>query len=178
MKKILLTTSIALAIGLSSSSAMASDGTVTINGSVVAAACTVDPLSKSIIVTLPVITPASLGAVGDLAGRTRFEIKLTGCTTGNYSNVLTSFSGPYDDAVNGVLRNTASGTAATNLGVRLLKPDDTKIDISAGSAGAIATPIVDGEMTLKFMAAYEKTLSNAVTEGDVQAIANFDIGYN
>jgi major type 1 subunit fimbrin (pilin) len=180
MKKILLATSLALAMGLGASSVMADDGTVTINGLVVASACTVAPGSKSITVPLPTITPATLTAQGDIAGRTKFDINLTNCTKGSLTNVLTSFSGTFDLDSQNVLKNTSTATdVAANVGVRLLERDGTtKIDINAGSNGEIETPILDGDMTLPFFAAYEKTNSTDITIGEVQSVATFTIGYN
>lgn len=180
MKKILLASAVALAMGFGASTAMADDGTVTINGLVVASACTVDPGSKAFIVTLPTITPDSLTAVGDVAGRTKFDIKLVNCTKGSLNNVLTSFSGTFNDDVPEVLKNTSTaGTVADNLGVRLLERDGvSKIDISSGGGKEVEYPLTDGEVVMPFFAAYEKTKAADVTIGEVQSIATFSIGYN
>lgn len=183
MKKTLLMTSVALAIGFGAPAAMASDGTVTITGKIVASACTVDPNSKAITVVLPTATPNSFlsggnPAAGQVAGRTRFTIELKDCDPApeSYTNVTTGFSGAFDSAYPGVLKNNAASPAG-NVGVRLLDNNNNPIDIN-DTGDVVTTPLATGDMSLDFLAAYESTSATAVTTGDVESIATFTIGYN
>lgn len=181
MKKILLATSLALATGFGATTAVAADGTVNINGKIVDSACSISPGSETINVTLPNATPSSFGFSGGVrAGHTRFTIRLSNCTPGTYTNVTTAFAGAVDSSYPNILANNiAAPTGATNVGVRLLKTDNTPIDINGEpvvipfiNVGSMVT-----EMDLDFLAAYEST-SPAVTVGDVSATTTFTIGYN
>ncbi len=61
--------------------AQAADGTITINGLVTDNTCTIDTGDKNLTVNLPTVSSQSLKNVGDIAGRTPFQINLTNCAS-------------------------------------------------------------------------------------------------
>lgn len=178
-----------VATGLMSSGAMAADGTITFTGSVTASACTTvvgagqtggSMSSGSATVSLPNVPSDIFTAQGVYAGHTAFSIELAGCeATGALQNVralFTTASPAVED--NFVMANTAASGAA-NVGVAILTPSGTQIDLNNGAlvdpGAALPTGAASG-MTLNYIAAY-KSLSASVGQGDVTGVADYVISY-
>ncbi|HHQ4663630.1 TPA: fimbrial protein, partial [Aeromonas veronii] len=183
-------------IGFGSASVQAADGTININGTVVAGACTaitqVDANGTVALpgaagpvatLTLPTVAASTLAAaVGTYAGQTPFTIKLTGCQqAGSLNNVraeFTSASTPVGD--NHVMANTATGSAASGVGVAIMQPNGvTQIDLHNGGArdpGAALPTAAAADVILNYKAAY-KSLSTTVTAGSVRGTTDFVISY-
>ena len=195
MKKVVLIKSlIASSILLVSAGSYAADGTITFNGKVTAASCTVTggatgggSASTNLNVTMPSITTGSIGTnAGDMAGMTAFTITLTDCKsqTTTAEKMRVAFSGQGDPANQYVLKNTAATGAAGGVGIQLLKEDGTSIiDINGGSNKADETTLPISTATeesyiLNFNAAYVNVSGSAPTAGDVSATANYTIEYN
>jgi len=193
-KNVLIKTIIASSMLLASAGSYAADGTVTFNGKVTAASCTVTggatgggSASTNLNVTMPSITTASIGTTaGDLAGMTAFTITLTDCKspTTTAAKMRVAFSGTGDPANQYVLKNTAATDAAGGVGIQLLKEDGTSIiDINGGSNKADETTLPISTATaesyiLNFNAAYVNVSGSAPTAGTVTSVANYTIEYN
>ncbi|MGF1777062.1 fimbrial protein [Vibrio nomapromontoriensis] len=191
---ILLKSVITSSILLASAGTFAADGTITFNGKVTAASCTVTGgatgggnASTSLNVTMPSITTGSIGTTkDDLAGMTAFTITLTDCKSQSTTaeKMRVAFSGTGDPANQYVLKNTASTGAASGVGIQLLKEDGTSIiDINGGSNKADETPLPISTATaesyiLNFNAAYVNVSGSAPTAGTVTSVANYTIEYN
>lgn len=137
----------------------ASDGTITFNGSIASQTCTVNGNgsgSSNFTVSLPTVSKSSLSTAGQVAGRTAFNIALTGCS--NSGTVHTYFEpGATTDAATGNLVLNSGG--ATSVEIGLLNSDFSPI--SAGFADAsqksLSTNISSGSATLSYYAQYVAT---------------------
>ncbi|NOI23365.1 fimbrial protein [Vibrio mediterranei] len=193
-KSVLIKSVLASSILLVSAGSYAADGTITFNGKVTAASCTVTggatgggSASTNLNVTMPSITTGSIGTdKGDLAGMTAFTITLTDCKSQSTTaeKMRVAFSGVGDPANQYVLKNTASTTPAGGVGIQLLKEDGVSIiDINGGSNKADETTLPTSAETaesyiLNFNAAYVNVSGSAPTAGTVTSVANYTIEYN
>ncbi|GJG93743.1 fimbrial protein [Cupriavidus pauculus] len=113
--------------------AFASDGTITFNGRVSGQTCTIagNGGGSSFTVTLPTVPTSALSASGNVAGRTPFNIVVSGCNpaTGNVSVFFEP--GATVDYVTGRLVNTEAGGAG-NVEVGLQNANLTDIALGSG----------------------------------------------
>ncbi len=195
MKKVVLIKSlIASSMLLVSAGSYAADGTINFTGKVTAASCTVTgsatgggSASTDLNVTMPSITTGSIGTTkGAMAGMTAFTITLTNCKSQSTTaeKMRVAFSGVGDPANQYVLKNTASTSPASGVGIQLLKEDGVSIiDINGGSNKADETTLPTSTETaesyvLNFNAAYVNVSGSAPTAGTVSSTANYTIEYN
>ncbi len=183
-KSLLLTAAIA-ATGLFASAAHADqnsgpDGTITVNGTVVAQTCQVDGnglgTADNKVVNLPNVLTTALATSGDTAGDTNFNLAVTGCDA-SLSSVQTYFSGGDINSGNGRLDNSASG-AASNVQVQLLNGSGTAMDLSGANATAQGSQVVSlsgGAATLSYTARYYAT--GASSAGAVKSTVDFTLIY-
>ncbi|MDQ8952751.1 fimbrial protein [Acinetobacter rudis] len=132
MKKIALIATVTLA---AMSNLYAADGTITINGLVTDKTCDiVTPAGKDFTVSLPTVSKTTLGAAGNVAGRTPFQINLANCSEGK---VATYFEpGVNVDFNTGRLLNTEAA-GAKHVNVQLLGSNNLFIPVVAkGASGA------------------------------------------
>lgn len=191
MQKYLLATAVTLALG--STAVQAADGTITFNGTVTASACTAiasvtadsvatgTPISATL--TLPPVTDETLKAnAGTYAGQTPFSIQLTGCeATVALNNVRALFTTANATSDGYAMANTATISPASDVAVAIMQTDGTsQIDLNGGPnrdpGAALPTAGSQGPVTLNYLAAY-KSLSTAVTPGNVTGAADFVISY-
>ncbi|MFC4525845.1 type 1 fimbrial protein [Dyella halodurans] len=184
MKKILLSTALAAVAGvaaLAPQPASAVDGTITINGKVLAQTCTVDGKGYSAngtitspdnqTVTLPNVLAPVLNAAGSTAGTTGFTIVIAGCDA-SLSKVTTTFSGAGIDAANNALTNSAGSNGVE---VQLLDSTSTVIPLVNNYAMAPVT-LSGGGATLQYYARYYAKNGNA-TAGTVTSAVSFTMAY-
>ena len=101
-----------------------SDGTVEITGKVVEdGTCVIETNSQNQTIILPTVSTLSLQSWGNTAGQTPFSIKLTKCLEVNYDKVKLSFAGL--GVIHNVLSNTAGENAAVNVGLQVIKPNNS-----------------------------------------------------
>ncbi|WIM82129.1 fimbrial protein [Gallibacterium anatis] len=198
MKKLLLTTLIAVGLGLSAQGAFADDsgvaingGVLTVNGKVVNTTCTITNAENgNLLVTLPPVPASELNAKGKTTGETNVIFKLSGCKTitgqGSIATKAAAFFKFDADNVDdeGRLKNKASvGTAAENVLIELTHKDKGKTRIEVGSdynaqtgqAGKYRFDIQDNAATLHYLARYYAT--GVATAGDVHSQVNYIIAY-
>lgn len=173
------TTLLAAVIGMTfASSAMAADGTITINGIITDTTCdiTVNNQAKDATVTLPTISTAALPSAGMTAGATPFSIALTNCASATLNTASTFFeAGSYVEQSSGRLNNSASGTA-TNVQVELLNANLGSI--MAGNSfnqGDVAVDITTGGGVMNYYARYYA--NGVVTPGTVNTQVDYTIVY-
>lgn len=185
MKK--LASVLAVGLALSSAAAMASDGSVNISGELTASTCTVSSNTGSNIINLilPKLSTTTLKTLGDVGGTSKFTIMLTNCTVG--ATVKPYFENSPNVATDGNLKNTYSGTgtAATNVEVRLLNGKGTPIDLNQpfttqdtgtnGTAGFTITTTNTGA-NFDYFAQYYALAQT--TAGMVQSSITYSIQYN
>ncbi|MTH45708.1 fimbrial protein [Intestinirhabdus alba] len=175
MKKVILSSLIALALG--STSAMASNGTITIKGKLTSATCTVkvNGGTSDATVTLPTLPTSMLAAANATAGATNFTMNLTGCT--NATNVRAFFeAGPNVEASTGLLKNTLTTGNATNVKIQLM--DEAGHELKAGDTSQrsnAATPLTSGAANLSYSARYFAT--GAAGAGAIETSVTYSIDY-
>ncbi|KGI78996.1 fimbrial protein [Oleiagrimonas soli] len=174
----------ALALGLSgvanADQNSGPDGTITINGKVIAQTCQVDGnglgTADNKVVNLPDVLTTALASTGDTAGDTSFQISVTGCDA-SLSTVQAYFSGGDVNSGNGRLDNSATG-AAGNVQVQLLNGSDNPMDLSGADASAQSSQQValsGGAATLSYKARYYAT--GASSAGAVKSTVDFTLIY-
>ena len=183
MNKLLLTSALVAAFGaaaLAPQVARASDGTITINGSVVASTCSVTVAGQTgnATVTLPPATVAQLAPAKSLVDVTPFTIKVSNCSGSPSATPL--FTSSATDAANGALTATNVGTATvTNLDLALVNSDgSTLLDLrqGEGTQGASSFALTAGAGSANYNVAYYPTA--AVTgAGKVTAQATYTMIY-
>jgi len=163
---------------------MAAGGKITFNGKVIKQTCMVDVKgTTSPEVKLEAVSTTQLAVAGDSAGITPFTVRISNCTEQSAAvNVNTVFSGaPIElNGTKGVLQNTASSGAATNVALELLRDttgnSNSVIDLtSVTSVDGLVVPPGATEATKEFAVRY--VALGAATAGNVQAVVNYDITY-
>lgn len=172
--------SAAAALVLMSTSARASDGTITFNGNLQTTTCAVTAASASLTVGLPTLAASTFTALKPSAGQTNFSIAVSGCPTG--AGAPTSFTtffeaGPTVNLANGYLKNTGT---ATGVELRLLNASNSAvIDLSkpAGSqnVAAASLPAGTGAGQANFWVEYYGT---SATAGSVTSNITYSVIYN
>lgn len=171
-----------LALGLVFSSVAvnvwAADGTIEINGLITAATCKVNAGGNSNInVNLPVISAQSFKAVGDVAGRTPFSIKLSECSEDS-KDVSVAFSAAQSNLFNaaGHIVNQAQDPAA-NVNIVLFDEQNggQKLKLAQGVESK-AVKVVNKGAEFNYTAAYVAE-NKTVGAGKVRALMTYDIAY-
>lgn len=180
LKHTLLAAGLAIVCGAIAPTALAvqggsPDGTITINGLVVANSCVVNANgtgTNNATVTLPTVYTGALSAAGNVAGKTGFSISVSGCDP-NLSNVSTYWSGA-NVQTDGNLKNTA---ATNNVEVQLLNAGGTAMTLNGaqGSQGSQVVSLSGGAATLNYSAQYYATA--AATPGRVGSTVSFTLVY-
>ncbi|MFC3625496.1 fimbrial protein [Vogesella amnigena] len=174
MKK--LSSVLAIGMVLAASSAFASDGTINITGEVSAVTCTINSGTKNITVNLPKVPTTALPS-GQTAGRTQFQIALTGCTNSTGKSARAYFEPGTGSGVSAVGRLLNTGTA-TNVSLELLDSNYALINPNDNidkPQSAQLVPLVSGAGTLTYYAQYYSF--GTVTPGSVNASINYSIHY-
>jgi len=154
----------------------ASDNTISFQGEVTDATCslTVNGNSVAPIVLLPTIPASELAASGDVAGATEFEVGVSGCT-GATTSISSVFVGnQVDTAYAGTLANTGT---AKNVNIQILDTKSEPIDLTSGykAAGDLSPGTGESSATATYKAQYFAT--GVATAGTVAASLQYAISY-
>lgn len=185
MKKLTLATLIASSLAFASNVALAETnnngavGTVTINGEVVDATCTVEGTSGAdVTVQLPKVSKSLLAAQAQTAGDTTFTIKLKDCNP-QTGNVRAYFYNNEDKvSADGRLINVDnSGSKAGNVTIQLANLDGSAIDVTkpVDSQGVIQDALSNGAASLSYLARYYA--EGQATPGKVKGVVAYMIAY-
>ena len=153
------------------------DGTITINGQVVANTCTVavNGGTNTGTVTLKPAPTSALATPGSTYGDMPFTIAVTGCDSSlNGKTALPYWSGANVNS-NGRLHNTGT---ATNVDLQLLNQDDTTpitLNAPEGVQGTTGTKVAGGAATMTYYARYYAT--GAATAGPVTSTVDYTLIY-
>ncbi|EDU60705.1 fimbrial protein [Providencia stuartii] len=178
MKKIILATLISGAMSASALAGDAGSGTVTFNGSIIEAPCSIAPgeENENQTVELGQVSNVTLAAGGESSAQP-FSIKLEGCNLENNNQVTVIFSGA--EAVDGEAANTGllqiSGDAA-GAAVKIMNSSNTQIKINDNDG--YTRNYVQGNNELKFQAALKGLAGATVVPGNFSAVTNFTLAYN
>ena len=158
--------------------AHAADGTITFAGNVSAQTCTVTGGAGSdFTVTLPPVSAKTLETAGAVAGRTAFQLKLTGCAqdTGKVSTYFES--GPTTNQATGNLILDKGDGNATNVEIGLLNNDTTAIKAGAayGAQNEQYVSIAGGAATLGYFAEYHSL--GSATAGKAATRVSYTLAY-
>lgn len=161
-------------------SAFASDGTITITGTITDTTCTiaVNDGNADGTVTLPTVSAKTLAASGDVAGATPFSIGLSSCSGTSLGTATSYFEpGAYVDTESGRLNVDSATGSATNIQVQLLNSEREAIVAGAATGGQndISTDIESGSGTLNYYAQYYAT--GVSTAGSVSTQVSYTIVY-
>lgn len=164
-------------LSLASFGADAADGTITFSGKVTAQTCTISGNggTNNFTVALPAVSAASLATTGATAGRTPFNIALSGCTP-NSGTVHTFFEqGPTIDTTTGNLLVSAGG--ASNVEIQLQNSDFSSIALNKADAAqnSKSVAISAGKATLNYYAQYIAT--GAATAGGADSSVMYTMSY-
>lgn len=164
-------------IAMASQAAFASDGTITVTGSVVDSTCTVASTAggKDFTVALPAVSKTTLAAAGNTAGATGFGIKLNGCSPAS-GNVHTHFdAGATVDPNTGRLTLNAGG--ASNVQIQIKNADGSVIKAGADSTlqNSKTTALAAGAAQLNYIMEYYAT--GAATAGAANSSVTYTIAY-
>lgn len=197
MKKLVLSVALASICSMVGLNASASDGTITFNGNISAASCTVSGAGAAsgtgnIAVAMPTVSTHALEAANSTAGDTSFSLVLGGgsnCTNGQTAAMWVETTNSADlDTTTGNLKNHASG--GSNVQIRLINPTNNgKIQLAQNVAvvngntilsnNQPAATIVGNTATLKYVAQYVNAGAvGSVTAGAVQSALVYSMQYN
>lgn len=169
----------AILLASASNIALASDGTITINGKVTDTTCniSVNGGNASNTVTLPTVSTSALAAAGATATPTPFTVVLSGCTGSTQTSASTFFeSGANVDANSGRLTNAAVDEPAGNVQVQLLNKDRGTINIgSALEQGDVWTAFKADSTIMTYIAQYYATA--AAEAGNLTTSVTYSIVY-
>lgn len=163
-------------------SCLASDGTITIQGNVKSETCNIasqvgaTTSTSSPTVVLPTVSAQMLSAT-PAAGRTRFTLKLSGCTGFSSGNLFTFFEhGPLVNA-NGRL-NLATGSVASGFDIEIQNSNGVAMVLNAVSGAQNDVPVaVSGNAAdLTYYAQYHP-ISTTITQGAWSTSVSYVIVY-
>lgn len=178
---------VALAMGTLGSGMTVASNTITFNGEITSATCTAKIGGQSdASVTLPTISTDSF--TGETAGRTQFNIDISGCQNATGKTVAAFFEPDATnvDAATGLLNNVAPATPtpAGNVKMQLLDGVNGKAikvgyQDQAATGGTTFNPISTGNTaTLIYDVEYKKAVTtDAVTAGPVVSRVVYNLMY-
>ncbi|TNV11212.1 hypothetical protein FH968_22525 [Buttiauxella sp. B2] len=136
--KILITMTLAL---LLTGNAFADSVSITVNGRILPSPCTtINDGNPGVLVPFGDLQINSFSIPGGNGSDwINFTIPVSGCPAGT-NNVVVTFSGTMDPTDSMRWKNTAGGTAATNISIDLLNPPSTRIT----NGTSITVPITAG----------------------------------
>jgi len=182
MNKTLLSATLVAALGVvafvpAAQAATAIDGTITINGQVVASTCTVavNGGAANGTVTLKPAPTSALNAAAATYGDMPFTIGVTACDASLNGKTVTPYWSGTNVNANG--RLTSTGTA-TLVNLQLLNSDDTTAINLSGAEGSQATTgatVASQAATMTYYARYYAT--GAATAGTVTSTVNYTLIY-
>ena len=153
--------------------AAADSGTITFTGETTAATCIVEGGTENLptfSVALPPVSSNTLGAPGDLAGRTRFSMRLRNCS-GVDNSVRAHFeAGPTIDAATGTLRPSDGGPVH----FALFDEDGVPIDVGATHAGPGYAP----DTTMFYEVAYQRVGVQPIVAGTFSGSVAYTLQYD
>lgn len=165
--------------------AMATTGTITFNGQVVADSCkvTVDGTTGT-VVTLPTVKTSDLSSDGAVAGKTPFTLYIKECGDAVVARGITlSLTDPnnFDGTNNNLLKNKLTSSQATNVGIQLADESSSSTDINfngnPNTRDITGANITNGEATLPLSASYKSTSVAGATPGAVTSELTWTITY-
>ena len=177
LNKSLLTSALiaAFAVAASAQAAHAADGTINITGTINSSTCKINGANSpaTIAVALPTVSTTALNSAGSVAGRTAFNIALTGC--GALTKATTFFEPGPTVMADGNLKN-ATGSA-TGVEVQLLNNDFSAIALNgaSGAQSSQSVTLASGAGTLNYFAQYFATA--AAGAGSVSTSVQFSMIY-
>ncbi|MEN0615602.1 fimbrial protein [Klebsiella indica] len=149
-------------------------GDLKFQGEVVAHGCSIDPLSKNVVVDFGEISARTLYAEGKSLPKA-FVITLKDCSTAVFNSVTVTFSGTENTNMSDRLVVTG---AASGIGIGFEESDGTAISLNVPTT---ALAISGTSMSLNFNAFVEgepNALSNKTLQtGGFQATANYTLNY-
>ncbi|MFL9878969.1 fimbrial protein [Herbaspirillum rhizosphaerae] len=174
MQKSIIASFLAIA-ALAPAAAFASDGTITISGTVTAQTCTINGGTANFTVTLPKVPAASLATAGSKAGATPFTIALTGCTAGSGSARAFFEAGPNVDTATGRLNIAGGGAGNVQVGLATAAGTDINVGAASGAQNSTYVPIASGNANLTYLAQYVAT--GTATAGAVTTSVTYTIEF-
>ncbi|KJY82965.1 fimbrial protein [Vibrio galatheae] len=179
MKKTVSLSAIAALSLIALNAQAASVGTITFNGEVTASTCnvTVDSQAADATVQLPTVSTNLLGAAGETAGATAFNVSLSGCMSSLDTATMFFEAGSSVDLVTGRLNNTSG--SASNVSLQLRDGLAPTTVIKAGSAEQLNdntyANIQSGSADLPYIVEYYA--DDAATAGTVVSNVTYSIQY-
>lgn len=160
----------------SGTSAQGAGGQVNFNGSITDSSCNVDSSSTGQTVDLGKWTSTYFTSTGFETTKTPFHIKVTDCPA-SIKTVAVLLDGARDPSDNTLLATTGG---AAGVAIKLYE-DDKSTAVSLGSVSKAKNVVTGatagtGTADLEFFADYIST--GAVTAGDANGTANFNMIYN
>lgn len=180
MKKIAIIAAMGAAFAVTG--VQASTGTINFTGTVSAQTCaasvggTAAPAAAT--VALPVVQTSALNAAAVTAGRTAFQITLSGCAATNpasASSVKALFENGAGVDANGRLINTVSSGGAANVTLQLLDGNTPIVVGSASQNSGNYVTITNSAATLPYAVQYYA--NSAATAGSVAASVIYSLIY-
>ncbi|EPF17720.1 Fimbria A protein precursor [Cedecea davisae] len=173
MKKIVLAMAMSSAMIAGANAADQGHGKITFEGTVIEAACSINPDSLDQTVSLGSIARHQLLSGGKSTPRD-FSIKLEDCDAKIGSNAEVTFNGPAGDQGEGLDKTFATtGVAAGTVGVVITQAGGVIVE---PNKPATAIALNDGENELAFQA-YAQGGTTTVATGAFSATANFVMNY-
>lgn len=164
----------ALVMGSCTLAAQAADTTITINGKVTAAACTINN-SGTYTVTMPDVTAATLNPANSSGDWKTFDVTLSACPAGTTS-VTAKFDGTADGVNAAHYANTTGAGYATNVAVQVQNRSGTVADKGKNST---MTVNVDGSRNVTFdLQARPFSTAGSATVGNINTVVLMDFTYN
>ena len=168
-----LTLILGLGLSITAGAAYAADqghGTVTFQGSIIDAPCSITPETSDQTVPMGQIATSELKDGGRSNSRD-FKIALENCTTDTLKTVTTTFSGATSAIADGSL---AIEGKAQNAAIIITNAGGKQIKLGTASE---AQALHDGDNDLNFAAYLQGDSANDATPGAFKAIATFALDY-
>ena len=168
LKKSLLT--VALFSSFAFTAANAADGTIIINGEIIAAGCEVTTTDQEQTISLGTVAESSFGAVGSTSSSASFRISMENCPSA-LRNARVVFDGNRDTSDSSLLQ-VDGGAAGVGIAVFDAR-DDSRVPLGVASNSAVMT---EEKATLNFNARYQKTAAT-ITPGQANGVLRFTVQY-
>ena len=173
LNKTILAAGLVLGFASMANAADQGQGTVTFNGSIIDAPCSIAAGSDSQTVEMGQISNVALQNGGKSSSHD-FNIKLENCDISTFKNVEISFNGVGDADNSKLVSVSTEPGAATGVGIGIYDNTNTLVDLNTGKS---ATVLKEGQTVLYFTANYVST-KDAVTKGYGNAEVDFNLTYN